>query len=190
MTYAPQVLATRVLPRSRVATVMAVVGFAVLTAVAAQWWIVLPFTPVPITGQTFAVLLSGAALGWRAGAASQMLYLGMGFVGLPVFTEGASGIDKLLGATGGYLIGFVMAAAVVGVLAERGLDRRLPASVLAFLAASLVIYSFGVAGLMVNLGMSFGQAVTLGVVPFVIGDGLKAVAAGVLTPATWRLLER
>jgi hypothetical protein len=109
VTYAPQVLATRVLPRSRVATVAAVVGFAVLTAVAAQWWIVLPFTPVPITGQTFAVLLSGAALGWRAGAASQTLYLVMGFAGLPVFTEGASGADKLLGATGGYLVGFVVA---------------------------------------------------------------------------------
>jgi biotin transport system substrate-specific component len=169
--------------------IAATVGFAALTAVAAQVRIPLPFTPVPITGQTFAVLLAGAALGMRWGAASQALYLAMGFAGLPVFTEGSSGIDTLAGATAGYLIGFVAAAAVVGRLAESGLDRRLPASILAFVAGSIVIYAFGVLGLVVNMGMPPSEAIAKGVVPFLVGDTVKAVGAGLLTPLAWRALR-
>ena len=117
-TFAPTVLTGRVLPRSRVAAVVAVIGFAALTAAAAQYRIPLGFTPVPITGSTFAVLLSGAALGMRLGAASQVVYLLMGAVGLPVFTDGGSGIEVITGSTGGYLVGFVFGAALIGKLAE------------------------------------------------------------------------
>jgi biotin transport system substrate-specific component len=185
---APNVLAGRLAARSRVATVVLVVGFAVLTAGAAQWRLVLPFTPVPITGQTFAVLLAGAALGTRAGAASQALYLVMGMAGLPVFTDGGSGMGTFMGATGGYLVGFVAAAALVGKLAERRQDRTFPTALTAFLAGSFVIYAFGVAGLVVNAGMSANEAILKGVAPFVFGDLLKATAAGLLLPATWRLI--
>ncbi|HEY5651533.1 MAG TPA: biotin transporter BioY [Acidimicrobiia bacterium] len=187
-TFAPTVLTGRVLPRSRVAAVIAVVGFAALTAAAAQYRIPLGFTPVPITGSTFAVLLSGAALGMRLGAASQILYVVMGAVGLPVFTDGGSGVEAITGSTGGYLIGFVFGAAAIGKLAERKQDRHIGTMVAAFLAGTSVIYAFGVAGLMVNAGMDFNNAVLAGVAPFVFGDVLKAAAAGILLPATWRLL--
>lgn len=187
-TFAPTVLTGRVLPRSRVAAVIAVIGFAALTAAAAQYRIPLGFTPVPITGSTFAVLLSGAALGMRLGAASQVLYLVMGAVGLPVFTDGGSGIEAFTGSTGGYLIGFIFGAALVGKLAERKQDRHVGTMVAAFLAGSATIYGFGVAGLMLNTGMDFNNAVLAGVAPFAFGDVIKAAAAGILLPTTWRLL--
>jgi biotin transport system substrate-specific component len=187
-TFAPRVIAARVLPRSRVAAALAVVGFAVLTALAAQIRIPLPFTPVPITGQTFAVLLSGAALGLRLGAASQALYLAMGAVGLPVFTDGGSGVETFTGATGGYLVGFVVAAAIVGRLAERGQDRSFPNALTAFLVGTFVIYGCGVAGLVINAGMGVSEAILRGVAPFVLGDVIKAAAAGALLPTAWRLL--
>ena len=104
-----RVIAGAVLPRHRAVTVVMVIGFALLTASAAQVRIPLPFTPVPITGQTFAVLLAGAALGSRAGAASQGLYVLLGLV-FPVYAGGASGFDHAVGATGGFLLGFVLAA--------------------------------------------------------------------------------
>ncbi|HEY5686370.1 MAG TPA: biotin transporter BioY [Acidimicrobiia bacterium] len=185
---APNVLGARLASKSRLMTLVMVFGFAGLTAVAAQWRIALPFTPVPITGQTFAVLLAGAALGVRAGAASQMLYLLLGMVGLPVFAEGGSGLDTFAGATGGYLVGFVAAAAMVGKLAERHQDRAFPNALTAFLVGSFVIYAFGVSGLVFNAGMSVNEAILKGVAPFVFGDVLKAVAAGLLLPATWRLM--
>ncbi len=185
--YAPPVLATRLLPRSRVVTFALMVGFAVLTAAAAQIRIPLPFTPVPITGQTFAVLLSGAALGMWAGAGSQVIYLLLGGIGLPFFTEASGGWDTFLGPTAGYLIGFPLAAALVGWMAERRHDRRVLGSALAFLAGSAVIYVCGVLGLL-RLGLSLSEAITLGVLPFLVGDLIKALLAGALLPATWKLL--
>lgn len=187
-TYAPQVIAGRVLSRGAVLRAVAVVGFALLTAAAAQWRIVLGFTPVPITGQTFAVLLSGAALGMRLGAASQLLYLAMGAVGLPVFTDGGSGVATFTGATGGYLVGFVLAAAAVGKLAERGQDRRFATALTAFIAGTFVIYAAGVVGLVLTTGMTVEEAILRGVAPFVFGDLIKAAAAGALLPTAWRLL--
>lgn len=187
MTYAPQVLTARLLPRTKVTTSALVVGFAALTALAAQWRIPLPFTPVPVTGQTFAVLLAGAALGVRAGAASQLLYLAMGAVGMPVFSGATSGWEVVTGATGGYLIGFVAAAAVVGALAERRHDRRFSTTLSAFVVGSFVIYAFGVAGLMATAGMQPSEAILKGVAPFVFGDVLKAGLAAVTLPLAWRL---
>ncbi len=188
MTYAPQVLTARILPRTRTSTTVLVVGFALLTAVAAQWRIHLPFTPVPVTGQTFAVLLAGVSLGVRAGAASQLLYLAMGAVGLPVFSGGTGGWEVLTGATGGYLAGFVVAAAVVGALAERHHDRRFSTTLSAFLVGSFVIYAFGVAGLVGFAGMGPAEAILKGVAPFVFGDVLKAGLAAVTLPVMWRLV--
>ena len=176
------------LPRTRVRTVALVVGFALLTAAAAQITIPLPWTPVPLTGTTFAVLLAGGALGWRAGATSQILYNALALAGLPFYQDGQSGWTYATGATGGYLVGFVVAAAVVGFLAERGQDRSLATSVPAMLAGTAVIYVFGVLWLGHVLEASAATALELGMLPFVIGDALKLVVAGALLPAAWRLV--
>lgn len=190
MTTAPAVISARVLPRTRVTTTALVVGFALLTAAAAQIEIPLWFTPVPITGQTFAVLLAGAALGWQAGAASQMLYVGLGAIGLPFYSGGEGGWEVATGATGGYLIGFIVAAALIGALAERRQDRSIITAIPAFLAGSAVIYLFGVTWLASRLGVGAIEAMELGMVPFVIGDLVKIVLAGLTLPAAWRLVER
>jgi biotin transport system substrate-specific component len=164
-----------------------VIGFALFTGLAAQWKIYLPFTPVPITGQTMAVLLSGAALGMRAGAASQLVYIGLGAVGLPLFADASSGFHVLVGPTAGYLAGFVVAAALIGRLAEAKADRRVLSAVPAFAVGSIAVYVFGVIGLMITLGWGLAEAVGKGVIPFLIGDALKAIAAGLILPAAWRL---
>ena len=182
------VLSQRVLPRSRIASVLLVVGAAAITALAAQVRIQLPFTPVPITGQTFAVLLSGAALGWRLGASSQMVYVLAGVLGLPVFSNGASGVEVVRGATGGYLIGFIFAAGLVGWMAEHRQDRTFATMFTAFILGSAVIYAFGVMGLMISTGWPLGEAIAKGVTPFLLGDILKATLAGLLVPGVWRLL--
>lgn len=169
--------------------VIQVTGFALLTALFAQFTIRLPFTPVPITGQTFAVLLTGATLGMWAGGASQLLYLLLGTF-MPFYAGGASGTEVLFGASGGYLFGFVVAAALIGKLAERHHDRRVSSAVTAFLTGSLVIYVFGVIGLMASAGMDLVTALEKGVAPFILGDVIKAYAAGLLLPAAWRLTNR
>lgn len=183
----PRVLAGAVVPRHQATTMALVVSFALLTALAAQVRVPLPFTPIPITGQTFAVLLSGAALGRTAGAASQGLYLLLGLV-FPFYAGGASGWEYATGATGGFLIGFVAAAWVVGDLAERRQDRTMVTAIPAFLTGSVVIYLFGVPWLAGVLGISWTRAVELGLAPFVVGDLAKAVLAGALLPAAWKLV--
>jgi len=182
------VIAQRVFPCSRTGALLLAVAAAALTAVAAQIVIPLPFTPVPITGQTFAVLFTGAALGWKLGAAGQLLYVAVGAFGAPVFTEASGGVEVIRGATGGYLIGFIFAAGLVGWLAEHRQDRAFLTMVAAFLMGSAVIYLFGVVGLMTATGWGLGEAVAKGVTPFIVGDLIKAVIAGVILPGSWRLL--
>ena len=116
-----------------------------------------------------------------------ILYVLAGAIGLPVYAGQSSGFDTLMGATGGYLVGFVIAAFVVGKLAERRWDRRISKSVVGFGLGSLTIYVFGVLGLMVNLNLGLADAVTNGVVPFLVWDAVKAAGAGLLMPAAWRL---
>jgi len=187
-TLAPTLL-DRSLPRlnRRVRDILLVIGGSLCVAVMAQVRIPLPFTPVPITGQTFAVLLVGAVLGSRRGAASLGLYLLMGLVGLPFFAGGTSGLAIVIGPTGGYLIGFIVAAYLVGLLAARGLDRRIPSALLAFLAGEVVIYLFGVAWLSFFLGIP--HAIAAGLLPFLIGDAIKLAAAGLVLPAAWKLVK-
>lgn len=182
------VITQRVLPRSRAADLILVAAAAALTALAAQVRIPLGFTPVPITGQTFAVLLTGAALGWRLGLAGQLLYILVGALGAPVFTDASGGFEVVLGPTGGYLVGFVIAAGLVGWLAEHRHDRAFIGMFLSFLLGSVVIYLFGVIGLMAATGWPIDEAVAKGVVPFLVGDLIKAIAAGVILPASWKLL--
>ena len=182
-------LLERHLPRldGRLRDLLLVFGGSLFVAGMAQVRIPLPFTPVPLTGQTFAVLLVGAALGARRGAASLLLYLLQGLLGLPVFSGGTAGLAVLLGPTGGYLVGFVAAAWLVGMLARRGMDRRIPTALLAFLAGELVIYLFGVCWLSAFLG--FPRAIAAGLLPFLVGDALKLIAAALALPAAWKLVK-
>lgn len=164
-----------------------VVGGALLTAAAAQLEISLGFTPVPITGQTFAVLLVGAGFGWRRGAGSQLLYVALGAIGLPFYAGGDGGWTAATGSTAGYLVGFVAAAAVVGWLAERRQDRRVDTSVPAMLTGTAVIYLFGLVWLAHSLGVDATTAIEYGLTPFLIGDAIKLAIAGLLLPAAWRI---
>lgn len=164
-----------------------VVAGALLTAAAAQVEISLGFTPVPITGQTFAVLLVGAGLGCRRGAASQLLYVALGAIGLPFYAGGAGGWTAATGSTAGYLVGFVAAAAAVGWMAERRQDRRVDTSVPAMLAGTAVIYLFGLVWLAHRLDVDATTALEYGLIPFLIGDAIKLAVAGVLLPAAWRI---
>ena len=157
-------------------------------AALAQVEIPLPFTPVPITGQTFGVLLISAALGSKRGAMALALYLVEGAIGLPFFAGGAHGLSVVIGATGGYLIGFIGAAYVIGQLAERGLERIANTSFIPFLVGTVIIYACGVAWLAVVLG-SFSKAITLGLIPFLIGDLIKLLAAALVLPAAWKIVK-
>jgi biotin transport system substrate-specific component len=192
ISYPSGTIAGVVVPRSRIATLTLMVGFALLTALAAQIRFPVPGTPVPITGQTFAVLLAGAALGSMAGAGSMAIYWALGAMGLPFYTNASGGWEVATGATGGYLIGFMVAAWVVGALAERGQDRKVWTAIPAFLAGSAVIYMFGVPWLMASVDSitTMGEALAAGFTPFVIGDLLKIVAAGLLLPLAWKLVDR
>jgi len=166
---------------------VAITSVTALTALCAQIVIPLPGTPVPFTMQTFAVLVGAAAIGpWRA-MTSMILYLLIGALGAPVFSDGGSGVARIFSATGGYLIGFVAAAIVVGWLAQRGDSKKWFSAALAFLAGSLVIYLFGVTGLVLFTGMSPVEAISKGMLPFLAGDVVKAIAAGVVLPTAWRL---
>lgn len=163
---------------------------AALTAVAAQVSFPVPGSPVPVTGQTFAVLLTAAALGPARGLAAQALYLVMGAAGLPVFAGAAHGPGVIFGVTGGYLIGFLAAAAITGYGARRGADRSPVRTLLLFALASAVIYVIGTAWLCLDTGMSASAGIAAGVTPFLPGDAVKALLAAGLLPGTWWLAGR
>ena len=184
-------LGRAVFPPSRPLTDAAsVAAGACLIAGAAQVSIPLPFTPVPITGQTFAVVLVGAGLGTLRGSASGLLYLLGGLAGAPFYAHGAHGWAELSGATGGYLIAFPLAAALVGRLAEKGWDRRFSSAVGAMLTGNLLIYLIGLPWLAASLHTGLEKTLEFGLYPFVPGDVLKVYLAAALLPAAWRLVGR
>lgn len=179
---------------SRARHVALVVAGALLIALTANLWVPIPGSPVPLTGQTFSVLLVGGALGLRRGLLATALYLVLGFF-LPVYAEQASGVGRIasfdggslvLGATGGYLLGFVLAAAVVGRLAELGWDRHLGGALGAMAIGNVLIYVVGLPWLIAATGLTPQAAVANGLTPFLITDAIKlAVAAGVFPFAWW-----
>lgn len=182
-------LAAALWPSERVskvlkATLLALVGTAILTISAK---IQVPFWPVPMTMQTFAVLVIGMAYGWRLGGATLLLYLAEGAVGLPVFA-GGGGAAYLAGPTGGYLVGFVLAAAVVGYLAERGWDRSMLTTLLAMVLGTGIIFLLGVAWLTGLIGLE--KAIAGGLTPFLAGAAFKIVLAAAVLPMAWRLVGR
>ena len=164
-------------------------GFSVFTSLCAQVSFHIPITPFPITLQTLAVLLTGAALGSRRGPLAMLLYLAEGAAGLPVFAGGTGGFVHLIGFTGGYLWSYPFAALVTGLLCERRLDRRLLTSALAMLPGTLVIYAFGVPWLAVSLHLNLLTAFMLGMVPFIPGDLIKLVIAAALLPVAWSIVR-
>lgn len=175
---------------ARVRDVVLVVAGALLIYLTARVAIPVPGSPVPVTGQTFGVLLVGGALGFRRGLVSVALYVLLGVVGLPFFAEGKGGISVIWGATGGYLVGFVVAGALVGRLAELGWDRKLGGSVGAMLIGNLVIYAIGLPWLGVVTSSSPAETVEMGLRPFLIGDALKLALAAVLFPFAWWVVGR
>jgi biotin transport system substrate-specific component len=178
-------------PHSRFLTdallVLAGTGF---VALAAQVKIDLSFTPVPITGQTFAVMLVGASLGALLGLASLGLYLFVGALGAPIYADGQHGWDVLTGPTGGYILGFVFAACLTGFLAQKHWDRRFSSAVAAMLTGNVVIYLFGLPWLAAKLNTGLEDTLEAGLYPFVVGDLLKLYLAGALLPAAWGMVSR
>lgn len=177
------VLADRVFPRSLVLDAVLVVAGAALTTVFAQ--IAVPLWPVPITGQTLAVLLVGSTLGAARGAISLGLYALLGLVGLPVFSDGSHGAGVLFGPTGGYIVGFIVSAALVGWLAERQWDRKILKAIVTFVAGSVVVFAVGLPWLAVVLHLNLEQTLEGGLYPFILGGLIKAVIAAGLLPLAW-----
>jgi len=191
MPASPSVLADAAWPRSQSSNflrdlVLVLAGTAFIAMCA---HIKVPMYPVPMTMQPFAVLLVGLAFGARLGAMTVGLYLLEGIVGLPVFTGGA-GPAYFMGPTGGYLVGFFVAAAATGWLAESGWGRPAVRIFLAMLIGTALIYVFGIVWLVAGLGLGFEKAVAVGLVPFIIGDLAKAALAALCLPVAWRLIGR
>ena len=184
---------TRAAARFRVAEQIGAVLFVtILTAIAAQISIPLPFTPVPFTFQPMVVLLGAAALGPRLGMASQILYLAIGFAGMPVFAASPllpQGAARLLGPTGGYLMAYPFAAFAAGWLAARGFDRRYLTAVVSMVCGLAIVFAGGVLWLTIASKPALGLsgALAAGFVPFIIPDLLKLFAAAAIMPGLWRI---
>lgn len=175
------------IPASRVRDLALVAGGAALTGLAAQLTVPVPGSPVPVSGQTFAALLVGTALGARRGFLSLGLYAVAGMAGLPWFAEASSGWAM---PSFGYILGMLLAATVVGALARRGGDRSVLRTAGTMVLGSAIIYAVGVPYLALATGMTLGQAVAAGLVPFLIGDALKAALAMGALPTAWKLVGR
>jgi len=181
-----QVLAD-LLPASRVRDIALVAGGAALTGLAAQISVPVPGSPVPVTGQTLAVLLVGTALGAGRGFLSLALYALAGMAGVPWFAQGTSGATA---PSFGYILGMILAATVVGALARRGADRTALRTAGAMLLGEAIIYAVGVPYLALATGMSASAAIAAGLVPFLIGDAVKAALAMGALPTAWKFLNR
>ena len=192
----PRTLSQAVIPQTGVAREAAVVvGASLLIALSAQASLVLPFTPVPITGQTFGVLLAAAVLGRNRGVMAVLAYLAEGLAGLPVFAGGLNawsptrvGVPVIVGPTAGFLVGFILAALVVGWLAERQWDRSIWRTGAAMLAGNLALYGPGL--LVLGFFVGFDKVLALGLLPFIPGDIMKMVLATAALPGAWALVRR
>ncbi|MFD8807932.1 biotin transporter BioY [Streptomyces sp. NPDC059597] len=187
VTARPGAVLADLIPASRVRDAALVLGGAVLTGLAAQIAVPVPGSPVPVTGQTFAALLVGTALGARRGVLSLALYAVAGVVGVPWFAGGASGAGAV---SFGYVLGMILASAAVGALARRGADRSPLRTAGTMLLGEAIIYAIGVPYLALAAHMSLTQAIAAGLTPFLIGDALKAALAMGLLPTAWKLTSK
>ncbi len=177
------------IPGALVRDILLVIGGAAFTALLAQIAIPVPPSPVPVTGQTLAVGLVGATLGARRGTAAMLLYALLGLF-LPVYAEGNSGWDVITGASGGYIIGFIFATGVVGWLAERGADRKALTAFVAFIAAQLIVFAFGLVGLKLAVGESWSWTIHNGFSIFIVGGIIKAIVGAIVLPSAWQIVRR
>ncbi len=168
--------------------IVLVVTGSILIAFAAQFYFPLPFSPVPITGQTFAVLLLAALYGHNRGGLTILTYLILGIAGRPVFASGTFGIATIIGPTGGYLVGFLPAAYIVGFLSKKGWDRKVWTTATSMIIGNVVIYLVGTTWLSRFVG--WDNVLQTGLIPFLIGDGAKIVLATLLLPTGWKLINR
>ena len=183
-------LRTVVAPRSSALThSLFIVGGTAFIALMAQISIPVPGSPVPVTGQTLAVLLVGTTYGARLGVATFSTYLLAGIAGAPVFAGGTYGIDRVIGATGGYLFGMLLATAVLGYLAERRADRNFATSFPAILFGTLIIFTFGLFWLHLSLDLTWAKTFSLGLTPFIVGEVLKIAIVGTSLPLIWRKIS-
>jgi biotin transport system substrate-specific component len=171
-----------------------VIGGSLLVGLSAQFAVRLPFSPVPVTAQTFAVLMIGALFGSQRGGVTILLYVIEGAAGLPVFAMGQGGAAVLLGPRGGYLVGFIAAAYAVGLLAERGWDRRIGSTILAMVFGEALMYVFALSWLfclrlVFRVPIGAGSILAIGLYPFIVGDLLKIVLAAIVLPSGWKLLK-
>ncbi len=181
-------LADRLISRSLVSDALLVVGGAAFTGLLAQ--VVIPLQPVPITGQTLAVLLVGSTLGAVRGSLAMVVYALLGVVGVPWFTEASSGWHVVAGPTGGYIVGFIFAAGLTGWLAQRQWDRRVIGAFVSFMAGTGVTFAIGLPWLAVALGLNLEQTLQAGLYPFIIGGVIKALVAAGVIPLAWKLTDR
>lgn len=187
VTLRPRTVLADVVPGARVRDGVLVLFGALFTGLMAQ--VTIPMNPVPITGQTLAVGLVGATLGMRRGTASMLLYVLLGFA-LPVYADGGSGVETLWGASGGYLVGFVLATALIGRLAELGADRKVHLAFVAFVLAQLLVFVPGVVVLQAVADLSWADAIHSGFTVFIVGGLVKAAVGGALLPAAWKAVRR
>ncbi|TQO21030.1 biotin transport system substrate-specific component [Rhodoglobus vestalii] len=178
-------LADTIFSRSLTTDLVLVSAGAAVTAAMAQ--LVVPLYPVPITGQTLAVLLVGSTLGATRGMLSMLLYAILGIVGLPVFSEASSGLGVLAGTTGGYIVGFIFAAGLTGWLAQRDWDKKFLGAAISFLAGTGLTFVFGLTWLALVTGGTLEQVLAWGLYPFIIGGVIKAGIAAAIIPSTWKL---
>jgi biotin transport system substrate-specific component len=183
----PRRVLAELVSRSALGEIALIVGGAALMGALAQISIHVSFTPVPITGQTLGVMLAGTALGWRRAFAAMGLYVGAGLLGLPWFADHASGY---VGASFGYLIGFIVAGAALGWVASRGADRNIAWAFLAMAVGDAIVFLIGVTWLKIDLHLSISSAIYEGFTIFVGGELIKAGIAGIALPSSWRLVDR
>ncbi|MCU1505240.1 MAG: biotin transport system substrate-specific component [Microbacteriaceae bacterium] len=180
-------IADRVFARGIAMDAVLVLAGAALTAIAAQ--VSVPLWPVPITGQTLAVLLVGSSLGALRGTLSMVLYAVLGTIGLPIFSDGSHGFGVIAGPTGGYIIGFIFAAALTGWLAQRAWDHRILGAILSFVAGSLVTFAIGLPWLAFTLGLNLEQTLAGGLYPFILGGVIKALLAAGIIRLAWHSIN-
>ena len=181
-------LADRLVSRSIHTDVLLVAGGAAFTGLLAQ--VAIPLWPVPITGQTLAVLLVASTLGAVRGVAAMVVYALLGVVGVPWFSEAASGWQVVAGPTGGYIIGFIVAAGLTGWLAQRSWDRRFLGAFVSFMASTGITFAIGLPWLAASLGLNLEQTLQAGLYPFIIGGIIKALIAAAIIPTAWKLTAR
>ena len=184
-------LTNAVLPKSNLLTkLLLVTGGALFLALLAQIAIPVPSSPVPVTGQTLGVLLLATAYGANMGTATFALYLLIGIAGAPVFANRGFGIERLIGPTGGYLIGMLIAAWVLGALSGRKWDQRLRTALVSMLIGSLIIFTFGLIWLQQYTGKDWAWTFSAGLTPFIFGEILKIAIAGIALPTVWKVVGR